>query len=60
MTNPYFDIWMKAGESALRQSQDRAFADMRHAQIEASRRVVEFWFDAWTAPLRLGSAARRR
>jgi hypothetical protein len=53
MSNPYIDIWMKAGETAARQSQIKALADMRSAQIEASKRMVSFWFDAWTAPLKM-------
>ena len=37
MANPYVDIWMRAGETAARQHQDRLLADIHHAQVEASR-----------------------
>jgi hypothetical protein len=60
MANPYVDIWMRAGETAARQHQDRLLADIHHAQVEASRRIMDFWFDAWTAPLRLGDRRSRR
>jgi hypothetical protein len=54
MSNPYMTIWMKAGETAVKQSQAMALADLRSAQIEASKKIVGFWFDAWTAPYRVG------
>ena len=54
MTNPYMKIWMKAGESAITKSQTLALADMRSAQIEASRKMVGFWFDAVSAPYQSG------
>lgn len=60
MTNPYFDIWMKAGQTAMNKSQSMALADIRSAQIEASRKVIDFWFDAWTAPLGAGTHRSKR
>jgi len=54
MSNPYLNIWIKAGETAAKKSQALALADMRSAQIEASKKMVAFWFDAWTAPYQIG------
>ena len=54
MSNPYLNIWMKAGETAIKKSQTLALGDMRSSQIEASKRMVAFWFDAWTAPHQIG------
>ncbi len=54
MSNPYLNIWMKPGEAAINKSQTLALADMRSAQIEASRKMVSFWFDAFAAPYLIG------
>ena len=54
MANPYLNIWMKAGETAVKQTQAMALADIHTAQIEASKKMVNYWFDACTSPYLIG------